>query len=190
MQFRLPRDNFLGLLDVDLTVRASNREQLRSFREKLRRAALVGLDVRVFVTDDAVERLAKLRKGERIRGRAVEDKINRAIDLENFAHTFANSRCPAIVAVRWGSTDIRFLQSRQCFRTDPGRVVTGEFVTLSVPRHIAAPGEAEQLLPSRMRLFTLNVKEGAGRGELIGSIRLDPINRHEPREQTRTQAPA
>src|SRR5207302_10810496 len=55
MQFVLTCYDRFGLADVELAVRATNQKQLRSFSEKFRRAALVGLNMRVCMTDNALE---------------------------------------------------------------------------------------------------------------------------------------
>ena len=55
MQFVLACDYHFGLADVDLAVRATNQKQLRSLGEKFGRAALVSLNMRVFMTDNALE---------------------------------------------------------------------------------------------------------------------------------------
>ena len=55
MQFVLACDDRFGLADVDLAVRATNQKQLRSLSEKFRCPALVGLDMRIFMTDNALE---------------------------------------------------------------------------------------------------------------------------------------
>ena len=55
MQFVLSRDDRFSLANVDLPVRATNQKKLRSLGEKFRRAALVGLNVSVFMTNNALE---------------------------------------------------------------------------------------------------------------------------------------
>src|SRR2546425_4239475 len=111
MQLGLARDDCVRLIDVDLPFGPANHEQLGAFREKFWRAAFVGLDVCMFMTNDAVKGLAKLSEGERIRGRTAKNKVNLAIGLEDFADTFADTRSPSVISVRCYLIGIRFLQS-------------------------------------------------------------------------------
>ena len=55
MQFVLTSYDGFDLADLDLAIRATNQKQLRSFSEKFGRAALVGLNMRVFMTNNALE---------------------------------------------------------------------------------------------------------------------------------------
>src|ERR1700730_16121492 len=99
MQLGLPRDDRIRFADVDLAIRAANQQQLRSSREKFRRAAFIGLNVRMLVADDAVERLAKLRQRECVGRGAIENKKYLAIRFKNLTHKIANTRGPSILAV-------------------------------------------------------------------------------------------
>src|SRR6266436_3920403 len=109
MQLGLPCDDRLRFANVDLVchwtdslpraVGAANQQQLRSSREKFRRAAFIGLNVRLLVADDAVERLAKLRQRESVGRGAIENKKHLTVGLENLAHKIANTRGPSILAV-------------------------------------------------------------------------------------------
>ena len=55
MRLILARDYCFRLSDFDLAIGAANQEELRSFCEKFRRAAFVGLDMGMLVTDNAME---------------------------------------------------------------------------------------------------------------------------------------
>src|SRR5216684_2428907 len=102
MQLGLPCDDRLRFANVDLVchwtdslpraVGAANQQQLRSSREKFRRAAFIGLNVRMLVADDAMKRLAKLCERECVGRGAVKNKIYVTIRLENLAHEIANTR--------------------------------------------------------------------------------------------------
>ncbi len=98
MQFGLANNCRFRLADVDLAIRSPRDEQFRP-GEKFRRAALVGFDMCVLMTNDAVEGLAKLRQRQRIRCGAVENKKYFAIDFEHFAHKLAHLCGPSIIAI-------------------------------------------------------------------------------------------
>jgi hypothetical protein len=83
-----------------------------------------------------VKRLAKLGERERVRGRAIEDKVNFAIAFENFADTLANASRPSIVSIWCCLVHISFLQSRPRLWTNRGRIIAGEFVSLPSFPHV------------------------------------------------------
>src|SRR6266704_2121686 len=97
MQFGLANNCRFRFADIDLAVRSPREEQFRP-GEKFRRAALVGFDMCMLMTNDAMERLAKLRQRQRIRRGAVENKKYFAVDFEHFAHKLADLRGPSIIA--------------------------------------------------------------------------------------------
>src|SRR5437879_13468790 len=138
MQLGLPCDDRLRFADVDLAVRAADHEQLRSSREKFRRAAFIGLDVRVLVANDAVERLAKLRQRECVGRGAIKDKKHLTVGFENLAHQITDARWPTIIAGRRCRADMRRLQRGESRRTNPGGVVAGKLMAVSAWMHGAS----------------------------------------------------
>src|SRR6266581_4276011 len=96
MQLVMAGQQRFCVTNVDLTICAVDQKQFRSAREKFRRAAFVGLNVRTLVTDHALERFAQLRERQRVRCRAGENKINIAVALENsWRSTIISSVCYA-----------------------------------------------------------------------------------------------
>src|SRR5207244_10012575 len=89
------------LADVNFAIGAADQKQFRSSGEKFRRAAFVGLNVGMLVTDHALERLAQLRERQRVRRRAGENKINIAVGLEDFTDPIARARSPPVLAIGW-----------------------------------------------------------------------------------------
>src|SRR4030095_2369289 len=100
MRLVLACDGRLHLADVALPIRAANQKQLRSFREKFRRAAFVGVKMGILMADNAVERLAELSERQRICRRAIENKVNVAIGLEDFTDAIAHMCGPDILPLR------------------------------------------------------------------------------------------
>ena len=111
MQFGLARDYRFDFFEIDLAGGSSNQQQFGTAGEKFRRAAFVGLDVRLLVTNHAVKRLAKLGQGKGVGRGAVEDQIGLAISLEEVSNRFAQTPHPFIVTIRFGSAMIGLVQS-------------------------------------------------------------------------------
>src|SRR5437867_6226382 len=74
----------------------------------------------MLVTNHALERLAQLRKRQRVRPCAGENKINIAVGLKDFTDSIAHTRSPAVLAVGWRVLQIGFLQ---CGPRPPGKSV-------------------------------------------------------------------
>jgi len=68
--------------------------------KKIRGAALIGLDVRIVVADDAVVALAEGGEGEGIGAGPVENEEYLAVGLEHHAQQVARPHGPFIVAIR------------------------------------------------------------------------------------------
>src|SRR6266704_3322854 len=66
--------------------------------------------VKMPVTDDALERFAQLRERQRVRHRAGKNKINIAVDFEDFTDAIAGARSPPVLAVGWRVMRVCFLQ--------------------------------------------------------------------------------
>jgi hypothetical protein len=73
VQFVLFGHDRFGLADVDLAIASAHYEQSGAFREKFRCAAFIDPNVRMFMTDNAVKRLAELCQGERVGRGAVKN---------------------------------------------------------------------------------------------------------------------
>src|SRR4051794_5909063 len=78
---------------------AGYRDDLAAAREKFRRAAFVGVDVRHLVANDAVVAPAKLGERQRIGRRAVEYKEDRALRREELVDQPLRARGPLVIAV-------------------------------------------------------------------------------------------
>ena len=104
-------------------------QELRAVGEKLRRAALVGLDVRHFVAEDRVVRLAHRGQGQRIGGGTVEAEKDLGVVLEDLANQLAGPRRPLVVAIARHRPDIRLLETGPRLGAVAGGVVTGELAT-------------------------------------------------------------
>src|SRR5207247_8821264 len=114
MQLVLACDYLFCRADGDLAIGAANQKQLRSFREEFRRTTFVGLNVGILVTDNAVERFAKLRERQRVCRRAVGNEIDIAIGLADFADAIAHACRPAISAVRCCLMCVRLSSRSSC----------------------------------------------------------------------------
>src|SRR5207248_7993163 len=101
--------------------------------EKFRRAAFVGLNVRMPVTDDALERFAQLRERQRVRHRAGKNKINIAVDFEDFTDAIAGARSPPVLAVGWRVMRVCFLQCGPGLGANLCDVIARKFVALYDP---------------------------------------------------------
>ena len=74
-------------------------DQLQPATEEFRRAAFVGRDVRLGMTQHRPPRRAQMRDRERIRGRAGWHQENRHLALENFPKPRLDLFGPIVVAV-------------------------------------------------------------------------------------------
>src|SRR4051812_39365755 len=106
-----------------------------------------------WMTDDAVVRTAKLSESEGIRGRAVENEKNLAVGFKDFPHAFAHAVRPLVFAVGNLRRRVGFDECLPSRRTDRGRIVAGEFKSLSCRPHRAFPyatsGHGAILFPRR-----------------------------------------
>ena len=90
--------------------------------------------MRVFVTDHAVIGAAKMGQRERIRGGAVENQEDRAVDLKNLLDAFNRTTAPLIVSI--GNRPVRV-----CLRQ--GRPGRGQIAAvLSLAKSKRSSGEA------------------------------------------------
>jgi hypothetical protein len=87
-----------------------------------------------------------LRQGERIRGRAVENEVNVAVDFENFPNPITQFFRQIIESIRRHMVVIGGLQGRQSFRANARCVVAGKVISLLACLHHAF---ANRLLRSR-----------------------------------------
>ena len=120
------KDYALDLGGGEFALGAGGDEDLGAVGEKLRRAAFIGLDVRVVVADDAVIALAERGEGEGVGGGAVEDEEDVAVGLEHTAEQVAGAHGPFVVAVGREAAAVGLGQGGPGLRADAGGVVTGE----------------------------------------------------------------
>src|SRR2546428_2506182 len=130
MQLVMAGEQRFCLADVNFAIGAADQKQFRSSGEKFRRAAFVGLNVGMLVTDHALERLAQLRERQRVRRRAGENKIDIAVGLEDFTDPIARLRSPPVLAIRWRVMGIGFLQCGPGLQTNRRDVVARKFMAL------------------------------------------------------------
>src|SRR5690242_3039389 len=88
------------------------------------------------MTNDAVKRLTHLGQRERVSGRAVENKIDRAIRFKNLPNAVINFRGDLVLTIGGGGSFICFRQSRECFRTHPGGIVAGKLIAPPLLAHL------------------------------------------------------
>ena len=141
----------------ELRVRRLCRQQLGAAAEKLRRAALIDVDMRIRVANDCVGTVTNRREPERVRGRAVEHEKHIAIGVERGADRVGRGACPVVVAVTGCVAAIRFDERSERFRTNASVVVARELRRLRVRRHrrsaiqsrteLSAAGSAAGLVP-------------------------------------------
>src|SRR5438045_9631393 len=89
------------------------------------------------MTNDVVMRLTKLGERERVCRRAVKDKVNVAIGLEQVADELAGACGPLVVAIRQCGINVRRFQHCPGFRANPGGVVTGKIGASRASVHVA-----------------------------------------------------
>ncbi len=89
------------------------------------------------MTDHAVERLTELRERQRVGGRAVEDEIDIAIGLEEFADAIAYPRRPTVFAVGWYFLYVRLFQCCPSLWADRRGVIAGKLITPGPGIHFA-----------------------------------------------------
>src|SRR3977135_4571878 len=82
----------------------------------------------VFVTDDAVKWLTKLRQRQRVGCRPIEDEKNVAIDFKKFTDAITQALCPFIITVRCRCAGIRVLKRRARFRAKACGIVARELL--------------------------------------------------------------
>ena len=111
---------------VQFRASSRDRQQLAAAGEKLRRTALVGLDVGQLVAEDRVVALTQRTKHERIRRRAVEDKEHVAFALEEIVEATAGRSRVRIVAIARDVAGIGRLERRHRLETDPRGIVARE----------------------------------------------------------------
>src|SRR3981081_1763085 len=73
-----------------------------------------------------MKRSAELGQRECIGRRPIKNKINVAIDFEDFTDLFANSKRPSIVSVSGGRAGVRSFQFSPRLRTNASVVITGK----------------------------------------------------------------
>src|SRR5262249_11736202 len=106
------QDTGLGIVDVlalvddgvngrriNFGVSAREQENFGAVGKKFGRAALGGFEMREFVAEDTVIRLAERGEREGIGGGAVEDKKDLAFGFEHVAHQVGGFGSPGIIAV-------------------------------------------------------------------------------------------
>ena len=139
-------DRVVNGLRIDLPVRAGQQEDLRAVGEELRRAALGGFDVRVFVAQDAVIRLAERGEREGIGRRAVEDEEHLAVGLEHIADQVGRLGRPGVVAIAGLVALVGLGHRGKRFRANAGIIVTGKLaagICFRIHVRILAPRLAE-----------------------------------------------
>ena len=86
MHVAVTGQHFRGMVEVEFAVGPADPVQLGAAGKKFRRAAFIRLDVGALVAKDAVKWLTKLRQGEGIGGRTVENEERFAVGFEDLAH--------------------------------------------------------------------------------------------------------
>ncbi len=130
MQVALFQDRRSNRGEVELAIRARDRDELRAAGEEFRPATLVRLDVGVFMAENAVIGAAELCERETVGRGAVEDEKNFAVGLEDFAHQLGDAARPLILTVGRRGRGVRLLERGPGLRRDPGCVVAREIVTV------------------------------------------------------------
>src|ERR1035441_9876785 len=143
MNVRALDDRAFDFRRVNFPIRAGEQQNFAAVRKKFRRAALGGLDVREFVAENAVIRLAQRCQRKRIGGSAVEDKKHLAVRLENFPETVGGALGPEVVAVADFVAGVRLGHRGPGFRTDAGIIIARK-LTVSFHKNY----------PPRYALFT------------------------------------
>src|SRR5262249_62262150 len=105
---------------VQFALRASHRDQLDAAGGELRGAALVGVDVGVGMTEDAVIRLAEGGQGKGVGGGAGVYEGDIAVGLKEVAQPLGSPCRPVVVAVGEGVTPVRFFPGFPGLGTDAG----------------------------------------------------------------------
>jgi hypothetical protein len=116
-------ERFAQLRRRDLSCLAGNGDELYAAAEKLRRAAFVGGDMRVLVTEHSAPGRRQMGDGKRIGGRARCDEKNGDLALEHLCKTALDFFRPRIPSVGQHLAVICARDCRKDFRCDPGRII-------------------------------------------------------------------
>ena len=110
----------------NLAVVARESVELDAAAEKFRRAAFVGDDVRLRVTEHNAPRRRHLRKRQRIRGRAGRHQEYSNVVLEDFRETALDRRRPVVIAIAERITRTRAHDGVEDRGRDRRGIVAGE----------------------------------------------------------------
>ena len=110
------------------SINARGRQQFRSIREKLWRAAFVGLNMRLVAANYAVVRLAQRCQRQRVSRGPVEDEVNLAIGFKQLAKRIRCLRGPGIVSVCRGVPAVRRLSCCARLGSDSRIIVACELL--------------------------------------------------------------
>ena len=138
MDVATPRDEVDDTRGVDPTVVALGKQQLGAVREELGCPALVGLDVRGPVADDAVIGLAQRGQRQGVGGGAIEDEEHLAVGFEQLTDAVARTCGPGVFAVGAGVPRVGLGERLPTGWTEAGVVVAGE-LALRFIRHGLRP---------------------------------------------------
>src|SRR5205085_875371 len=93
----------------------------------------------MLVANDAVERPAKLRQGQRIGRRSVENEKHFTISLENLADALDDAPRPFVIAIRCSLLRVSFGESSPGLRANRRRVIALEFISIHDRAHQSSP---------------------------------------------------
>ncbi len=131
----LERDGADGLRR-ELAVWRRGDEELGAVGEKLRRTALVRLDVRRFGTDDAVIALAEGGEREGVGRCSIEDEEDFTIGFEESAKRVRCAGGPYVAAIGRLVAVVGFVHRRNGLRTHSRIIITGKLLRLLLHRYV------------------------------------------------------
>ena len=126
MHIGAARNHFQHTGRGQLAVAMRCQQQLGAIGEELRRAAFVGFHVRRVGADHGLVGLAQCGQRNRVGGRAVEDKKDFGISLEQLAQAITDEVGGVVVAVGRGKSVVGQIEGAERLRADAGAVVAGE----------------------------------------------------------------
>ena len=123
-------ENWFEVGGSQFAARTGNRDDFGSAGKKLRRAALVGVNVGKVMAQDRLIAAAKVREGKGVGGGSVEDKKYFALALEHVVEELFGACRPCVAAVGRGAAGIGGGERGPRFGRDARRVVAGEVVVV------------------------------------------------------------
>ena len=127
---RAPQDHAFDSGEVEFAIWPRRHQDLCSIGKELGCAALIRLDMRGLVTNNAMVAPTHRSQRERVGGRSIEDKIDITIGLEDLTNHVGRAGGMTILSVRGTATFIRVSKRLERFGTKPSRIVAGKVVSL------------------------------------------------------------